>query len=170
MTTRLNEIKLEGNEIQSYLETFQSNLDGNDQQTITLIQEADENDEEEEEGTYFVDQSGNYYYQGSKDSEPVLAEPPDGENIQFIVEDDENSIEQADAIENEIVSAQITTNTTKSRKQTMVSKQSESNEFNTLTFDPQGENNDEVCSLVLEYFEKQAPTHVIINKIVICMH
>lgn len=148
MTTRLNEIKLEGNEIQSYLETFQSNLDGNDQQTITLIQEADENDEEEEEGTYFVDQAGNYYYQGSKDSEPVLAEPPDGENIQFIVEDDENSIEHADAIENEIVSAQITTNTTKSRKQTMVSKQSESNEFNTLTFDPQAENNDEVCFLL----------------------
>lgn len=97
MTTRLGEIKLEGNELQSYLDTFNKDLEGHDQ-TITLIQASGENEmnEDEEEGTYFIDQSGNYYYQATKDSEPVLTEPPDGENLQFIVEeDDENSIENS---------------------------------------------------------------------------
>lgn len=141
MTTRLNEIKLEGNELQSYLDTFNKDLDGNGQQTITLIQEADENDEEEEEGTYFVDQAGNYYYQATKDSEPILTEPPDGDNIQFIVEED-NSIENAE-VEHEVIDHTVT-NVTKSRKQTMVAKPSQSSEFASMSFDAQGDNNDEV--------------------------
>lgn len=76
-----------------------------------------------EEGTYFVDESGNYYYQATKDSEPVLTEPPDGDNIQFIVEeeDDENSIGTADNLDNDIESASTaaagTTAATRTRKQ-----------------------------------------------------
>lgn len=146
MTTRLNEIKLEGNELQSYLETFNKDLEGNGQQTITLIQEADENDEEEEEeGTYFVDQAGNYYYQATKDSDPILTEPPDGDNIQFIVEED-NSIENADTIEHEVID-HTSASVTKSRKQTMVAKSSQSSEFASMSFDAQGDNSDEVITV-----------------------
>lgn len=142
MTARLNEIKLEGNELQSYLETFNKDLEGNSSQTITLIQETDENDEEMDEGTYFVDQAGNYYYQATKDSEPVLTEPPDDENIQFIVEDDENCIEGS--TETDSVTEQLTTGTVKTRKQTMLSKLCGSNEFGSMAYDTQVENNDEV--------------------------
>lgn len=142
MTTRLSEIKLEGNELQSYLETFNKDLEGNGQQTITLVQTTEDNDEDEE-GTYFVDQSGNYYYQATKDSEPVLTEPPDGENIQFIVEEDDNSIENADNIEEQL-------SNTKSRKQNILTTKIESNEFDTMTFESQGENNDgEVSKFII---------------------
>lgn len=144
MSTRLNEIKLEGNELQSYLETFNKDLEGNGTQTITLIQEADENDEEVEEGTYFVDQAGNYYYQATKDSEPVLTEPPDDENIQFIVEDDDNCIEDSES-----VAEQMTTAAVKTRKQTMLSKQSGTSEFGSMGYDAQVENNDEVRTIAM---------------------
>lgn len=45
-----------------------------------------EDDEDDDEGTYFIDQLGRYYYQATKDSEPVLTDPPDGE---YVPEDDQ---------------------------------------------------------------------------------
>ena len=34
--------------------------------------EADENDGETDEGTYFVDQAGHYYYQAKGESQPIM--------------------------------------------------------------------------------------------------
>lgn len=154
MTTRLHTTKLEGNEFQSYFGTIHKQFDGKighkqqqQQQYIdTLpsqlneqINTADDMDDTEE-GTYFVDESGNYYYQATKDSEPVLTEPPDGDNIQFIVEeeDDENSIGAADNLDNELEheSSSTTVATTKMRKQ--ITTKVEADDFGTVdgvTFD-----------------------------------
>lgn len=159
MTTRLSEIKLEGNELQTYLETFNKDLEGNGQQTITLIQTAGDNeaDDDDEEGTYFVDQSGNYYYQATKDSEPVLAEPPDGDNIQFIVEEeDENSIENADSLGNELITGEvINANVSKTRK-TNIGTKLEPNNYDGTVFDAQVENNDNEVSYVYIMDDKDA--------------
>lgn len=150
MTTRLSDIKLEGNELQTYLDNFNKDLEGTGPQTITLIQTStgdNDADDDEEEGTYFVDQSGNYYYQATKDSEPVLAEPPDGENIQFIVEEeDENSVENADNLDHESITDQVNTNMTKSRKQTVVSTKNE--DFDASVYETQGEHNENEVSYV----------------------
>ncbi|XP_055535530.1 transcriptional repressor CTCF-like [Wyeomyia smithii] len=84
-------VKAEGTEIQSYLESFNKEIDDGDKEVIPLEMEEEEDDEEEEGGCYFVDQSGNYYYQASKDSEPVLTTaPPDAE-----IEGDEEGSESA---------------------------------------------------------------------------
>ncbi|XP_018331961.1 transcriptional repressor CTCF [Agrilus planipennis] len=70
-------VKLEDNsenvtEIQSYLEGFQKEIENGDG-TIQTVQEIDdENDGENEEGTYFVDQAGHYYYQAKGESQPVM--------------------------------------------------------------------------------------------------
>lgn len=144
MTSQLKEIKLEGNELQSYLETFNKDLEGNvTSQTITVVQEdsANENADEDEEGTYFVDQSGNYYYQANKDSEPVLTEPPDGENIQYIVEEDENQL-----LEQATTSTATSTLTTeevvpRSRKQKLALSKDETTEFENISI-VQSENDD----------------------------
>lgn len=148
MTTRLHTIKLEGNEFQSYFGTINKQFDGRieqqqqQQQHIdTLVQLNDTTQittmDDTEEGTYFVDESGNYYYQATKDSEPVLTEPPDGDNIQFIVEeeDDENSIGAADLdneIEHESASATsvAAATTTKMRKQ--ITTKVEADDFGTV--------------------------------------
>lgn len=84
------EIKIESNELQSYLETFNKEIDT--ESTIAVIQNAGDEEEEgeEDEGTYFIDQTGNYYYQATKDSEPVLTSPPEGIEAD---EDDDNDIE-----------------------------------------------------------------------------
>lgn len=70
------EIKIESNELQSYLETFNKEIDTDS--TLAVIQNTGEDEEEEDEGTYFIDQTGNYYFQATKDSEPVLTSPPEG--------------------------------------------------------------------------------------------
>lgn len=119
MTTRLNEIKLEGDELQlhSYLENFNKDLENNGQ-TITVIQADGSNDMEDDEGgTYFVDQSGNYYFQADKNSQPVLTDPPDGEGIQYIVEEDENILGSHDEDGNEIITDEVLP---RSRKQNLV--------------------------------------------------
>ncbi|XP_067003349.1 transcriptional repressor CTCFL isoform X5 [Anabrus simplex] len=73
-------IKMEGQEgaetitdIQNYLETFNKEIEGNDQavQHVTEVQQVVTEDGTEE-GTYFVDQSGHYYYQASSDQQPVM--------------------------------------------------------------------------------------------------
>lgn len=119
MTTRLHRTKLEGNEFQSYFDGKTEQL--NDTNTM----------DDTDEGTYFVDESGNYYYQATKDSEPVLTEPPDGDNIQFIVEeDDENSIGVADNLDNEIEHDTASSTTTKMRKQ--ITTKVEAGDYNTV--------------------------------------
>lgn len=138
MTSQLREIKLEGNELQSYLETFNKDLEGSGSgQTITVIREdsANEQADDDDEGTYFVDQSGNYYYQATKDSEPVLTEPPDGENIQYIVEEDENPLidhatTSAAADETELISEEVAP---RSRKQKLALSKDETTEFESIS-------------------------------------
>lgn len=101
-----NEIKLEGvdasenvTEIQSYLEGFQKEIEGSDGpvQQITrklcprtiislkkfdvfffaLEAEGEENEGEGEDGTYFMDQSGHYYYQSNGgDTQRVMTVMP----------------------------------------------------------------------------------------------
>lgn len=147
MTTRSREIKLEGNEIQSYLDTFNKDLEGNSQQSIALIEASDTDTmEETDEGTYFVDESGNYYYQATKDSEPVLTEPPDGDNIQFVVEeDDENSFgeENLDTVVEQVAGS------AKGRKQNIITTKVEANDYDTVAFEAnEGENADGEVSYV----------------------
>lgn len=78
-------VKMEGTEIQSYLESFNKEIDEGNDGNIYDAQE-EEGDDDEEGGCYFVDQSGNYYYQATKDSEPVLTAAPSDAEIE---EDDE---------------------------------------------------------------------------------
>lgn len=154
MTTRLVEVKLEGNELNSYLETFDKDLQGNNQQSIALLQtNSTDTMDDTEEGTYFVDESGNYYYQATKDSEPVLTEPPDGDNIQFIVEeDDENSAGE------ENLDVEQATVSTKTRKQNIITTKVEANEYDTVAFDTNdGENADGEVSYVYIMDEKGSP-------------
>lgn len=87
-------IKMEGTEIQSYLESFNKEIGEGENDAEEQEGEEEEEDDEEEGGCYFVDQSGNYYYQASKDSEPVLTTaPPDAE-----IEDEDDEEEIADEI------------------------------------------------------------------------
>lgn len=71
-------IKLENAEgnnlIQTYLETFNKEIEGNDGTTSVQITEIDQGDEElaGDDGTYFVDQQGRYYYQASGNTHPVI--------------------------------------------------------------------------------------------------
>lgn len=51
-----------------------------------VLEQSEEEDEDSDsddsdEGTYFIDQTGNYYYQATPDSEPVLTTPPKGKYI-----------------------------------------------------------------------------------------
>lgn len=48
----------------------------------------DSDSDDSEEGTYFIDQTGNYYFQATPDSEPVLTTPPKGK---YIPEDEDGS-------------------------------------------------------------------------------
>lgn len=96
MTTRSKSIKSE-NDLQTYLETFNKDLEGNTAGPSNVQVEDDD------DGEYFMDQSGNYYFQASKDSEPILTEPPDG-NVHYVIEEED----------------QTETITTRSRKQKLV--------------------------------------------------
>lgn len=85
-------VKMEANELQNYLETFNKEIEGNDSNVKVLKSFSDEegeDEEDEDEGTYFVDQAGNYYYQANKDSEPVLTDPPEGMEHEYVEEDEE---------------------------------------------------------------------------------
>lgn len=141
MTSQLREIKLEGNELQSYLETFNKDLEGNATgQTITVVREnsTSENAEDDEDGTYFVDQSGNYYYQANKDSEPV---PTDADSIQYIVEEDpslELPTTSAAAEEAALSSEEVAP---RSRKQNLALSKDETTEFESISI-VQSENDD----------------------------
>ncbi|XP_030766079.1 transcriptional repressor CTCF [Sitophilus oryzae] len=56
-------------EIQSYLAGFQKEIGDNNIQTNSG---GEENENETEEGTYFVDQAGHYYFQAKGDAQPVM--------------------------------------------------------------------------------------------------
>lgn len=59
-------------EIQSYLAGFQKEIGDNSVQPNTPSPEDGDADPETEEGTYFVDQAGHYYFQAKGDSQPVM--------------------------------------------------------------------------------------------------
>lgn len=69
---------------------------------ITCIEiDADENDGDGEEGTYFVDQAGHYYYQAKGESQPVMtisgindADGAEGEEFIINPENDEDGAEE----------------------------------------------------------------------------
>ncbi|KAG5885033.1 hypothetical protein JTB14_018629 [Gonioctena quinquepunctata] len=95
-------IKLEENsenvtEIQSYLAGFQKEIVGD---SSTQQVSAEENDGDQEEGTYFVDQAGHYYFQAKGDAAPVMTVMPSmdnsgGEGDEYIInqENDEDGDE-----------------------------------------------------------------------------
>lgn len=56
------------------------------------VETDSDSDDESDEGTYFIDQNGQYYYQATPDSEPVLTTPPKGK---YVPEDDEGTGEDA---------------------------------------------------------------------------
>lgn len=71
------EVKLEGNELQSYLETFNKEIEGNHAVGENVEEEEEIVSGEEEDGDqYFVDSSGNYYFQGKNDKIPRLTKNP----------------------------------------------------------------------------------------------
>lgn len=69
---------------------------------LNSLEVEDPQENEEEEGTYFVDQAGHYYYQAKGDSQPVmtmvpgLAEAAGEEGEEFIInqENDEDAAEE----------------------------------------------------------------------------
>lgn len=84
-------------ELKTYLETFEDE-NADTTKTETAPGAADDTEivnELDEEGTYFVDEAGNYYYQATKDAEPVLSEPPEGVEHDFVAADDDDA--EADA-------------------------------------------------------------------------
>ncbi|XP_063241559.1 transcriptional repressor CTCFL-like isoform X2 [Bacillus rossius redtenbacheri] len=76
---RTVQIKMEGQEsetitdIQNYLETFNKEIQSGDHtvQQLTEVHQVG-SDDNQDEGTYFVDQSGHYYYQANSDQPPVM--------------------------------------------------------------------------------------------------
>ncbi|KAJ8954592.1 hypothetical protein NQ318_003123 [Aromia moschata] len=75
-------------EIQSYLAGFQKEIGGDS--TIQQVS-GEDNDGEGEEGTYFVDQAGHYYFQAKGDTQPVmtvmsgLGDSSGGDGEEFII-------------------------------------------------------------------------------------
>lgn len=70
-----NAIKKESNEttleIQKYIDTFNKELEENDE-TLLEISQLEEQNETEEQGTYFVDEDGQFYFQ-----------PANAENVEY---------------------------------------------------------------------------------------
>lgn len=82
-------------DLTEYLETFSKN--GAPKPTTADV----DDDEDDEEGSYFIDEAGNYYYRATKDSEPVLTEPPEGFDSEFMAVDedaDDNDDKQEDPV------------------------------------------------------------------------
>lgn len=59
-------------EIQSYLAGFQKEIGDSNVQSNASVSDDPDADGETEEGTYFVDQAGHYYFQAKGDSQPVM--------------------------------------------------------------------------------------------------
>ncbi|XP_017893131.1 transcriptional repressor CTCFL-like isoform X2 [Ceratina calcarata] len=81
MTSNVATIKLEEEqesvtEIQTYLETFNKEIEGGQGEQLqhVQLQQVEGLSGGEEGGTYFVDQSGQYYYQANSDETPVMTQ------------------------------------------------------------------------------------------------
>ncbi|XP_011314034.1 transcriptional repressor CTCF-like isoform X2 [Fopius arisanus] len=81
MSANVTTIKLEEGqesvtEIQTYLETFNKEIEGGQGEQLqhVQLQQVEGLSGGEEGGTYFVDQSGQYYYQASSDDAPVMTQ------------------------------------------------------------------------------------------------
>ncbi|KAK0177667.1 hypothetical protein PV328_001699 [Microctonus aethiopoides] len=95
MSTNVTTIKLEEGqesvtEIQTYLETFNKEIEGGQGELQHVqLQQVEGLSGGEEGGTYFVDQSGQYYYQANCDEAPVMTQV----QIQEVEETDPNESE-----------------------------------------------------------------------------
>lgn len=72
---------------------------------VCLEADAEENEGETEEGTYFVDQAGHYYYQAKGETQPVMTVMPNlndsgGDDAEeFIInQDNEEESEQTEEV------------------------------------------------------------------------
>ncbi|XP_014215902.1 transcriptional repressor CTCF [Copidosoma floridanum] len=98
MSQDITTIKVEGapqesvTEIQTYLETFNKEIEGGQGEQIQHVQlQQVEGLTTDDGGTYFVDQTGQYYYQASGEDHPVLTQV----QIQEVNEGDENNEESS---------------------------------------------------------------------------
>ncbi|XP_056636747.1 transcriptional repressor CTCF-like [Diorhabda sublineata] len=106
-TIKLEETAETVTEIQSYLAGFQKEIGDTTIHPNTGNGE-NEAENEQEEGTYFVDQAGHYYFQAKGQSQPVMTVMPtitgSGDSSEFVIsqdndegeEDNEPIIQQAD--------------------------------------------------------------------------
>lgn len=92
------QIKIETNDLQNYLDKFNKEIEeGSRSISNSFVDPADllndnsKDNEDDENGTYFVDEAGNYYFQATPDSDPVPTDPP--ENVQIVGEESDNEIE-----------------------------------------------------------------------------
>ncbi|XP_018360917.1 PREDICTED: transcriptional repressor CTCFL-like isoform X2 [Trachymyrmex cornetzi] len=75
-TIKLEEGQESVTEIQTYLETFNKEIEGGQGEQLqhVQLQQVEGLSGGEEGGTYFVDQSGQYYYQANSDEPPVMTQ------------------------------------------------------------------------------------------------
>ncbi|XP_048515665.1 transcriptional repressor CTCFL isoform X2 [Athalia rosae] len=114
MSSNVAEIKLEEGpesvtEIQTYLETFNKEIEGGQGEQLqhVQLQQVEGLAGSDDGGTYFVDQSGQYYYQASSDDAPVItqvqiqeAEDGDVQNEgDEVVEDQYHEIEELESVD-----------------------------------------------------------------------
>ncbi|KAF7992202.1 hypothetical protein HCN44_001527 [Aphidius gifuensis] len=100
MTTNATTIKLEENqesvtEIQSYIQTFKEIEGAQDEQLHHVLEPVEGITGDEEGGSYFVDETGQYYYQSNSDDPPVMAQV----QMEEIDEVDDNQQGQYEVVE-----------------------------------------------------------------------
>ncbi|XP_044009322.1 transcriptional repressor CTCF-like isoform X2 [Aphidius gifuensis] len=100
MTTNATTIKLEENqesvtEIQSYIQTFKEIEGAQGEQLHHVLEPVEGITGGEEGGSYFVDETGQYYYQSNSDDPPVMTQV----QIEEIDEVDENQQGQYEVVE-----------------------------------------------------------------------
>ncbi|XP_050515679.1 transcriptional repressor CTCF-like isoform X2 [Diabrotica virgifera virgifera] len=101
-TIKLEETSENVTEIQSYLEGFQKEIVGDSVVQPSSGSEEQEVENEQEEGTYFVDQAGHYYYQAKGSTQPVMTVVPtiatSGDTDEYVI-NQENDEEGEDGEE-----------------------------------------------------------------------
>lgn len=99
------------------------------------VEEEDDDDEDDAEGSYFIDEVGNYYYRATKDSEPVLTEPPEGYENEYVPADE---VEEYEAIIDTFLPPkevpQATRKSSRQRKSTTVDPLTEDNKQEIVGF------------------------------------
>ncbi|XP_060811112.1 transcriptional repressor CTCFL-like [Bombus pascuorum] len=101
MTSNITTIKLEEEqesvtEIQTYLETFNREIEGGQGEQLhhVQLQQVEGLSGGEEGGTYFVDQSGQYYYQANNDETPVMTQVQIQEVEETDVQNEDETLEE----------------------------------------------------------------------------